>query len=292
METKVDLKELIRRLSTKTKFSQILLEKDYHLTRILHKVSDKQIKDLVFKGGTCLNKCYLDLHRLSEDLDFTYNKDINNLSRNQVKKILDQLRGEFFEILDILGLKINKELGRGWKMLTSKKPPKILGLEITTNYRSLIDNSSQEIKIEISFRKKFRKPIKIKAIRHKFIDALGEPVLRKNIKIEVVDLVENFAEKIRALVTRKRVASRDIYDIYFILKNEVIAIDKEVIRLIIIKINESKKFTKKDLMEFIKSLNDRVVDLDEKEIAAVIKTDENIDFKKMAQLIIRKFNIT
>ena len=177
-------------------------------------------------------------------------------------------------------------------MLTSKKPPKILGLEITTNYRSLIDNSSQEIKIEISFRKKFRKPIKIKAIRHKFIDALGEPVLRKNIKIEVVDLVENFAEKIRALVTRKRVASRDIYDIYFILKNEVIAIDKEVIRLIIIKINESKKFTKKDLMEFIKSLNDRVVDLDEKEIAAVIKTDENIDFKKMAQLIIRKFNIT
>ena len=45
-------------------------------------------------------------------------------------------------------------------------------------------------------------------------------------------------------------------------------------------------------MEFIKSLNDRVVDLDEKEIAAVIKTDENIDFKKMAQLIIRKFNIT
>ena len=292
METKVDLKELIRRLSTETKFSQILLEKDYHLTRILHKVSDKQIKDLVFKGGTCLNKCYLDLHRLSEDLDFTYNKDINNLSRNQVKKILDQLRGEFFEILDILGLKINKELGKGWKMLTSKKPPKILGLEITTNYRSLIDNSSQEIKIEISFRKKFRKPIKIKAIRHKFIDALGEPVLRKNIKIEVVDLVENFAEKIRALVTRKRVASRDIYDIYFILKNEVIAIDKEVIRLIIIKINESKKFTKKDLMEFIKSLNDRVVDLDEKEIAAVIKTDEKIDFKKMAQLIIRKFNIT
>ena len=292
METKVDLKELIRRLSAETKFSQILLEKDYHLTRILHKVSDKQIKDLVFKGGTCLNKCYLDLHRLSEDLDFTYNKDINNLSRNQVKKILDQLRGEFFEILDILGLKINKELGKGWKMLTSKKPPKILGLEITTNYRSLIDNSSQEIKIEISFRKKFRKPIKIKAIRHKFIDALGEPVLRKNIKIEVVDLVENFAEKIRALVTRKMVASRDIYDIYFILKNEVIAIDKEVIRLIIIKINESKKFTKKDLMEFIKSLNDRVVDLDEKEIAAVIKTDENIDFKKMAQLIIRKFNIT
>ena len=107
METKVDLKELIRRLSAETKFSQILLEKDYHLTRILHKVSDKQIKDLVFKGGTCLNKCYLDLHRLSEDLDFTYNKDINNLSRNQVKKILDQLRGEFFEILEILGLKMN-----------------------------------------------------------------------------------------------------------------------------------------------------------------------------------------
>ncbi len=54
MENTVDLKEEIRRLNIETKFSPLLLEKDYHLTRILHKISERKIKDLVFKGGTCL----------------------------------------------------------------------------------------------------------------------------------------------------------------------------------------------------------------------------------------------
>ena len=72
METEIDLKKEIVKLSDKTKFSLPLLEKDYHLTRILHKISEKRITNLVFKGGTCLNKCYLGFYRLSEDLDFVY----------------------------------------------------------------------------------------------------------------------------------------------------------------------------------------------------------------------------
>jgi predicted nucleotidyltransferase component of viral defense system len=81
METKIDLREEVRRLSIETRFSQALLEKDYHLTRILHKIAGKNMPSLVFKGGTCLNKCYLGFYRLSEDLDFVFNenlpKDIN-----------------------------------------------------------------------------------------------------------------------------------------------------------------------------------------------------------------------
>ena len=292
MENKADLIKLFKEVAEKHKFSVILIEKDYHLTRILHKVSEKQINNLVFKGGTCLNKCYLGFYRLSEDLDFTYNEDVTNLSKTQIKKILDQLRREFFDILHELGFEITSELGKSWKMLTSKNPSKIIGLEIVTDYKSLIDYSPQNIKIEISFRRKMRKPVKIKTIKHKFIDALGEPVLKKDIEIEVADLVENFAEKFRALITRKRMAVRDVYDIHFILKNEIIAIDKEVIDIILIKLNESKKFTKKDLIEFIRSLNSKVTDLDEKEIAAVIKTYEKVDFKKMAQLITKKFDLS
>ncbi len=68
MTDTINLDEL-RRLSVETGFSSKLLEKDYHLTKILHRISEKKIKDLVFKGGTCLNKCYLEFYRLSEDLD-------------------------------------------------------------------------------------------------------------------------------------------------------------------------------------------------------------------------------
>ena len=80
MENKDDLIKLFEYLAEKHKFSVKLLEKDYHLTRILHKISECRIKNLVFKGGTCLNKCYLGFYRLSEDLDFVLNQDVKNVT--------------------------------------------------------------------------------------------------------------------------------------------------------------------------------------------------------------------
>ncbi len=290
MATEINLDEL-RRISAATGFSSKLLEKDYHLTKILHKISEKKIKDFVFKGGTCLNKCYLGFYRLSEDLDFVYNQDVKGKTKLQIKKILDSLRRELFGILNEMEFKTSKELGKGWKMLTSKKDPKIVGLEIITTYNSMIDDSTQTIKLEISFRKKLRNPTKIKAIKHEFIDALGDPILSKDIEIEVIDLIENFAEKFRALVTRKNVAIRDIYDIYFILKNNLVKIDKEFIDLILLKINENaeKRFTKKDFLDFINSLESKLSDLNEKEISSLLKSGEKVNVKEMIQTIVREF---
>jgi len=290
MENKINLDDL-RRLSTETKFPQDLLEKDYHLTRILHKISEKKIKDLVFKGGTCLNKCYLGFYRLSEDLDFVYNQDTKDLSKRQIKLILDKFRRELIGILDKLGFETSKELGKGWKMLTSKMQPRIVGLEIVTKYNSIINNSSQTIKLEISFRKKLRNPTKMKAIKHEFIDALGEPILRKDVEIEVIDLNENLAEKFRALLVRKNIAIRDIYDIYFILKNKLAKVDKDLIDLILVKINENseKKFTRKDFIDFIKSLESKLSDLNEKEISSLLKSGETVNVKEMIQTIVKEF---
>ncbi|MBS3082095.1 nucleotidyl transferase AbiEii/AbiGii toxin family protein [Candidatus Pacearchaeota archaeon] len=77
--------------------------------------------------------------------------------------------------------------------------PRIVGLEIVTKYNSIINNSVQTIKLEISFRKKLRNPTKMKVIKHEFIDALGEPILIKDVEIEVIDLTENFAEKLKEI---------------------------------------------------------------------------------------------
>ena len=291
MENKADLKNLFEQLAEKHKFVDKLLEKDYHLTRILHKISEKQIKDVVFKGGTCLNKCYLGFYRLSEDLDFVYNQDVKNQSKIQIKKILDKLRRELTEILNELGFKTSKELGKGWKMLTSKEAPRIVGLEIMTSYTSVIDDSLQTIKLEISFRKKLRNPTKRRIIKHEFIDVLGQPILKKDVEIEIIDLTENFAEKFRALVIRKNIAIRDIYDIYFILKNNIIKISKELIDLILIKINEStkEKFTKEDLIKFIEELDSKLSDLNEKEISSLLKSDVNVNMKDLIRVIAKAF---
>src|SRR3989344_6909959 len=290
MENKADLIKVFKRISDKYKFFDRLIEKDYHLTRILHEVSKRQIRDLVFKGGTCLNKCYLDFYRLSEDLDFVYNSDVKELSKNQVRKILGEIRKEFFEILDKIELKVDKDLGKGWKMLTSKKKPGIVGLEIITGYISLIDNSSQTIKIEISFRRKLRKLTKEKVIKHKFYDILNEPLLKEDVKIEVIDLVENFAEKFRALYSRT--AIRDIYDINHIIINEIKVLDKEIFDLIILKMNEQdKKVSEKEFLDFIKNLNNKIDNYDIKELEAVLKTDEKVDIEKIIKRIKKFFDV-
>ena len=49
------------------------VEKDYILSWILAAIyQNTELKESwVFKGGTCLKKCYFETYRFSEDLDFT-----------------------------------------------------------------------------------------------------------------------------------------------------------------------------------------------------------------------------
>jgi predicted nucleotidyltransferase component of viral defense system len=52
---------------------QDVIEKDYVLGRLLAGIAnhDSLNRTWVFKGGTCLRKCYYETFRFSEDLDFT-----------------------------------------------------------------------------------------------------------------------------------------------------------------------------------------------------------------------------
>ena len=49
--------DMIYGVVKQTGFPAQLLEKDYYLTLILSKINDLST-DLIFKGGTCLNKVY------------------------------------------------------------------------------------------------------------------------------------------------------------------------------------------------------------------------------------------
>ena len=57
-----------------TGFNLELLEKTYHLTRILNEIQKQSIlkEVLTLKGGTALNFIYLDVPRLSIDIDFDF----------------------------------------------------------------------------------------------------------------------------------------------------------------------------------------------------------------------------
>ncbi len=50
-----------------------IVEKDYVLGWLLAGISNHKelASNWVFKGGTCLKKCFFETYRFSEDLDFT-----------------------------------------------------------------------------------------------------------------------------------------------------------------------------------------------------------------------------
>ena len=72
-----DFLEAIRKTSQNSGFSEILIEKDYYCSLLLKEIFQKKDypfslpTQMVFKGGTLLNKCYAGFYRLSEDLDFS-----------------------------------------------------------------------------------------------------------------------------------------------------------------------------------------------------------------------------
>lgn len=69
----------INDLSGETGFNTKVLLKDYYITAILYLIKD--IKGIYFKGGTALQKIFLNYSRLSEDVDFTLTKDVGEIKK-------------------------------------------------------------------------------------------------------------------------------------------------------------------------------------------------------------------
>lgn len=68
-------KEEVLQAASRQKVNPVIIEKDYVLGWILAGISNNLSfsESWVFKGGTCLKKCYFKDYRFSEDLDFTLN---------------------------------------------------------------------------------------------------------------------------------------------------------------------------------------------------------------------------
>lgn len=82
----IDEKEFSN-IASKLPFDRELLIKDYYLTLILYLLKD--VKDIYFKGGTALQKTFLNYSRLSEDADYTVTRDIPSVKKEIEEVIID-----------------------------------------------------------------------------------------------------------------------------------------------------------------------------------------------------------
>lgn len=215
-----------------------LIERDLILHQVLFDLSQNTFfhDNFVFKGGTCLAKCYLDYFRFSEDIDFTW-KDQSvfegksqKMVRRHLSPVIDSI-GEIFEEiakahkLDFRCLKDNRnyvELTGGDKTCTFK-----------VWYQSEVLGRKSFLKVQMNFMETICYPVKGAELKS-LIDENPEELLllypeyevyTKKIAFDVYDCHEILAEKIRAILTRQGTKARDYLDGYLIEKQFGISLD-------------------------------------------------------------------
>ena len=197
------LKDIIPVIAGKMKFRPAIVEKDYHLTVILNKIEELLTDKIVFKGGTLLNKAHLNYHRLSEDLDFTYNAQFT--SRAQRSKAITPIREKIPSFLKALGLTSDKPEGEGFD--NSRQ------YIFKVKYPSVLMNKDDMIKIEISLRQHpIEKPVNTE-IKHFYQDPFTGKDLFPSGKVLSLSWKEAVAEKLKAAISRPTPAIRDYCDL-------------------------------------------------------------------------------
>jgi predicted nucleotidyltransferase component of viral defense system len=249
-------------------FRQGIIEKDFYITLVLNNISEHLSDSLVFKGGTLLNKIYLNYHRLSEDLDFTLDVQWPLDSRSKRSSAIMPVRKNMAGLLTATGLKSDNPKGKGFD--NSKQ----YVFEIL--YPSLITGKDETVRLEISLRHSvIDKPV-LNKINHFYQDPFtGKPLIPNN-TIKSLSLVEATAEKLKAAISRKEIAIRDFYDLWHISELKFDFFNKKFIKIFRQKLKEEN--IEKDFSVNFGLDQDTLDDLHhriETELAPVIKSSDD-----------------
>lgn len=191
------------------------IDKDWVLGHFIDAIFSipKCRKSLVFKGGTCLRKCYFPDYRFSEDLDFTSTNPEFALDKKVLKEIATLItkRSEIPLHIQELSTLLSNEKLTGYKATI-----KFWGADHTRNQAPPPpDRWTTSIKIEIILFERMVFPIEFRKVHHPYSDVLSSEPL----SVPCYSLNEVLAEKLRALIQRSYTAPRDFYDIWYLSKN-------------------------------------------------------------------------
>ncbi len=191
-----------------------IVEKDYVLGWVLAGIAShpETRERWVFKGGTCLKKCYFETYRFSEDLDFSLQAeaayDAESLRRilGEVVARAGELSGiDFPPDLVAVRARTDKAGRTTFEGKIGYRGP----LVIPSTPRILFDLTRHEPVLDaVAWRRPF----------HAYPDALPQ-----DSAVGSYSLAELLAEKTRALY--ERTLPRDLYDVVNILRNHAAALD-------------------------------------------------------------------
>ncbi len=187
-----------------------VIEKDMVLGWVLAGIyaHEELTEKWVFKGGTCLKKCYFETYRFSEDLDFTL-IDAAQIDQTFLSRVFGEIGAWIY---DQTGIDLPAD---SQDFDIYKNPRGSLSVQGRLTYRGPISPSSgsPRLKLDLTADEKIVLPPVRVPIFHPYSDAP-----ENGIHVLAYAYEEAFGEKIRALAERTR--PRDLYDVINLFRNE------------------------------------------------------------------------
>ena len=204
-------KAQILELSRNFELLPTTVEKDYVLGWLLREVSlHKELSKWVFKGGTCLKKCYFETYRFSEDLDFTLPSNLE-VSKSYIQSNLEEIVSE---IESKTGIAFPRN---DWKIEEYKNKRGNTSFQVKISFDGPLNPKSkkslQRIKFDLTQDELLVDEPAMRNLHHVYTDKLEPPP-----QLRCYSIDEILAEKTRALVERNGRA-RDVYDVVNISRN-------------------------------------------------------------------------
>ena len=187
-----------------------MIEKDYVLGWMLAGIFAHPVLGpaWVFKGGTCLKKCFLETYRLSEDLDFT----VEDASQLDGGVLADAFQEIVEWMYDHSGIDISTQRPR---FRAFRNPRGGLQIEGRVYYRGPMQprGSLPRVKLDLTADERMVHPPVERAVAHPYSDSPEDGITART-----YPLTELVGEKIRALGERAR--PRDLYDVISFFRRE------------------------------------------------------------------------
>ena len=218
------LQKEIREIAEKLNVPSNTIDKDYVLGHFLNELFKQPwaIDNFLFKGGTCLKKCYFEEYRFSEDIDITITNPDFVLTIKQMESIYQitmQKIGIFFKIMKFEKA-LFKDLLVGWDIEIC-----FLGANHSKNTMPVFGKDYHtKISFDIRLYENQLFPSVEKPLIHLFSD-----VDLVSVQIPCYSLHEVLAEKMRSLIQRNRGEARDYFDLWYI-KAHVKDIDWAIVK--------------------------------------------------------------
>lgn len=207
-------REAIRERSAEWQLRVNVVEKDYVLGWLLAAVAGhpEASQQWVFKGGTCLKKCFFETYRFSEDLDFSLMPGAR-YTAPELREILQELAERATELSGIAFLPETIVVQE------RKNKQGDVTFEARIGYRGpMADPSVPRVRFDLTRQEPLLDGVDRRGVFHAYPDTLPE-----GLSVATYSIDELFAEKLRALTERTR--PRDLYDVVFMLENRVDALD-------------------------------------------------------------------